>query len=361
MKKIQVKKSAFGRAWDKFVLYMTSKFFAVVIAVTLGLNRERMSHNNGIGAKGSFEVDPDPALPPNEFWQPGRKFPLRIRHAMATFYDDAMGAIRSISIKLADRQLESPFDLNLNTGSQSLFWNVASFIKLATMRRERYGVEYQDFYKAYPDGRVGAIQTLRRHPTSFTNLTYYSKTPLLWMSTDGVKHYVKYRIIPYEEVAETGLIFGDDLIEPEVQRIIPGDKLSRNYLKDEFTDRLKNGQIVKYRFQAQVRKAEPDEDPIIFNCCVDWPEDEFPYRNVGVLTLTEPLSWDESNWTAFSVKNLPESLKILPAHSIYDYNSLNYIRAKSEFARRTRWHMYVIKGMPEEIPYNDHRNSSTIA
>lgn len=361
IKRIPVKKGAFKRWKDKVAMKITGHIFALAIAYQLGWKtRERMSHNNGIGARGRFICNPHPDLPPNEYWEPGKVFPLRIRHAMATFYDDAMGAIRSISVKMADTLLDSQFDLNLNTGSQSLFWNAASFVKLATMRKERYGVEYQNFYRYYPDGRAGAIATLRRHATSFTNLTYYSKTPLRWLSKDGIEHYVKYRVVPYEQVEQSGMIFGDDLIEPENQRVIPGERLSRNYLKDEFTDRLKRGEVVRYRFQAQVRRAKPDDPDQVLNCCIDWPEDEYPYLEVGVLELTDPLSWDDSNKIAFSILNLHPTLKALPARSMYDPNSLNYFRAKAEFARKVRWFAYRVKGMPPPIPYDDYRNSSTI-
>jgi arachidonate 5-lipoxygenase len=361
MKKIEVKKGPLRKIWDKIVLFLLAHIFALVIAYVMGWKtRQRMSHNNGIGAKGKFIVDLDPNLPPNEFWQNGKEFPMRIRHAAATFYDDAMGALRSISIKLADTAFESPFDMNLNNGPSSLFWSTASFLRLAGMRKQRYGVEYQYWYRYYPDGREKAIGTLRRRPTSYTNQIYYSKTPYLWISTDGVKHYTKYKVIPFDDVEESGLVYGNDLIEPENQRITPGETLSRNYLKDEFTDRLNSGEVVKYRLLAQVRKASPDDDFKVFNNMIDWPEDEFPYLQVGILEVTEAMSWDDSNLIAFAVTNLHPTLAIIPATSIHDPNSLNYMRAKGELARKARWLSYKVKGMPPPIPYDDFRNSSSI-
>jgi arachidonate 5-lipoxygenase len=334
MKRIPYRRSWLGRIWDRVFLFLLARFFAVVIAFTLGKRGERMSHNNGIGARGTFTANPAPEVPPISFFSPGKVFPCRIRHAMATFYDDAMAAIRSCSIKLADAHYESPFDLQCNTGSVGLFWSAASFLKLATLRQERYGVEYEKFYKKYPAGKRGAIATLRRNATSFSNLIYYNKTPQFFIGDDGVKRYAKYRIVPFEPQEETGTVFGtNDELDPSNQRILPGETKTRNYLKEEFESRLKHVGPVKYRLQAQIREHKDDQDEIIFNCCVDWPEEEFPS---------------------------PKELSILPSKSIYDYNSVNYMRAHAGFAYKTRLLRYRLFGMLPEIPDNDNRNSSTI-
>ena len=134
-----------------------------------------MSHNNGIAAKGTFTFDLDPAIPSHPFLEQGKKITCQVRHAMATFYDDAMAAIRSLSIKLSDQPYESPFDMNLNTGSISLFWNAASFLKLAKMRRQKWGIEYQDYYKKYPIGKTSIASLMRTTvctPTTNLNRAY---------------------------------------------------------------------------------------------------------------------------------------------------------------------------------------------
>ncbi len=357
----KTKRTAIGRWVDRIQLYSTAQLFSVLIAVTMGLKtRQRMSHNNGIGAKGTFTFDLDPDIPPHHFLEHGKQVSCQVRHGMATFYDDAMSAIRSLSLKLSDQPFASPFDMNLNTGSISLFWNAASFLKLAKMRRQKWGIEYQDYYKKYPIGKAGAISTLRRNPTSFANLTYYAKTPFNFVGKDGVQRYAKYRAIPYDpQVEESGMIPERDKLEPENQRIIPGETRSRNYLKKELAERLKD-QTVKYWFQIQIRKAEANDSESIFNCCIDWDEKEFPWMNMGVIELNEIMDWDSSNVIGFSVTNLPKGLDFIKAKSIYDYNSLNYMRSKMGIARKARLLGYKLFGKPVEIPENDNRNSSTI-
>ena len=384
-----------GRVWDRIVLWWQTQFFVIVkIGFFLGfVGKERMSHNNGIGAKGKFIVDLDPLLPFHPYFEKDKEYPCQIRHAAATFYDDAMAAIRSISIKTSDKNWKESLDLELNTGSIGLFWNAVSFFKLAALRDEKYGVEYAKYYKKYPVGKEGARQTLRRNPSSFTNLVYYSKTPLFYNS-EGRTRYVKYRVIPFEPVEETGTIakFSPQWVEPENQRIDPivnpntqqalinyqdeegfsnyhnVDELpnprSRNYLKEEYKHRVKKGVYernpVKYVLQAQVREKEEGEDLEIFNCCVDWPQKEFPWLRVGIIEIYKTLDWAESNKLTFSFNNLPKGLGTIPAYSIYDYNSLNYLRKKADWAKKARLIAYKLKGVPDEIPNDNNRNSFTI-
>lgn len=360
----EIKPGFFTNIWNKVMLYLYARGFALAIAILMGIGtRERMSHNNGIGARGKFKCDPDPELPPNDFWKKGQEWPLLSRFASATFYDDAMGALRSISIKLSDQLLESPFDLNFNTGRNSLFWSAASFMKMAAMRKQRYGIQYQYYYRDYPDGKRGAIGTLRRHCTSFSNLSYYSKTPLKWVSVDGTLYYVKYRVVPFDpNEKETGIVKvnSSDFVYPENQRILPRERRSRNYLKDELKDRLSKDGIIKFRLQAQVKQSTQHDDFEVFNNMIEWGDEEYPYRDLGTIELYDTLSVDDGNIIAFSMHNLPKSLGILPAKSIHDPNSLNYFRLVAEFARKARWFGYRLKGMPDPIPNDDFRNSSSI-
>lgn len=358
---IAISRSAAGKVADRIALWFIARMFILVIALTMGIKqRQRMSHNNGIAARGKFIANPDPSVPRHAFFATGKVYPCRVRHGSATFYDDAMQCIRSCSIKMSDNDWDSPFDLELNTGKISLFWNVASFVQLAKLRQQQWGVEYQNYYKEYPVGKEAAIDNLRRNPTSFSHLTYHNQTPLLWNSDDGVKGYAKYRIIPIEDISEPGIISGRDALEPQNQRVIPGETRTRNYLKEEYADRMREKGSVKYRFQVQTRAAETGEDPIIFNSSKSWDEDQFPFKDLGVIEMQEVLNWDDSNMTTFSFQNLPKGLGIIPATSIYDFNSLNYMRLKADFAKRARRWAYKVFGMPVEIPDSDNRNSSTI-
>ena len=122
------------RMINKTILWFTAKFFALMITIFISFfGRARMSHNNGIAAKGKLRIVDDPKFPDHDFFKAGREFEARIRHGSAAFLDDAMNCIRSISVKFADTPFESPMDLEMNTGPVSLFWSAVSFLKFAKM------------------------------------------------------------------------------------------------------------------------------------------------------------------------------------------------------------------------------------
>ncbi len=315
-----------------------------------------MSHDNGIAAIGKATIVGNQKFPKHEFFVPGKVFDCRIRHASATFLDDAMNCIRSMSIKFSKEEFKSPFDLEMNTGEISLFWSAWSFFKFAAMRKERYGVEYPEYYQKYPEGLKGAKLALRRNPDSFHDLRYYAKTPFQFTGTDQIKRYAKYRVIPYGDLEETGII--EHLCDRETsnQRILPEENRGRNYLKREFQKRVRT-QEVKYRLQIQTRMAQDDEDPEIFNNMVPWCEEIYPWHDLAILEMEKTLDWEGSTRTSFSLKNMPKTLGYIPATDIYDYNSLNYMRAHSEWARRMRMLSYKFRKFPKEIPNNNYRNS----
>lgn len=359
--------SKLGKLMDKFILWMISFFFGLALALFMGImSRQRMSHNNGIAAEGKLKIVDNPEFPEHDFFKAGKEYQARIRHATATFYDDAMNGIRSMSIKFSHEQFESPFDIEMNTGEISLFWSAASFIQFARLRKEKYGVEYRNYYRKYPEGLTGAKVALRRNPVSFQNLRYYCKTPFLFTGKDGVQRYAKYRCRPLDDEPETGII------DPPPsdwdtcnQRILPDETRGRNYLKDEYIERVKHGDA-KYMMQIQTRKAEEGEDPEIFNNMVPWNEkdeegkDMYPWQDLAVIEMKRVLDWTDSNLTSFSLNNMPKSLGVIPAESIYDYNSVNYMRSHSEIAKKARIFACKLFGGPVEIPDNDNRNSSTI-
>lgn len=343
--------------YDKVVLWWTAKFFSIVIALFLSFSkRQRMSHNNGIAGRGWLHVFEELTIPENGFFVPGRQFPITIRHASATFLDDAMNCIRSISLKFSHEDFKSPFDIEMNTGQTSLFWNAASFLQFAKLRKEKWGIEYVEYYKLYPEGLKGAQWAGRRHATSFHNLHYYSKTPMLFQGIDQIKRYAKYRVLPFEDIKESGIPEDPSVWDAANQRILPHETRGRNYLKYEYKDRVQR-EGAKYRLQIQLRTANDDDDPEIFNNMVLWDETFFPWVDIASFKIDSILDWRESTKLAFSVNNMPKYLGILPAKSIYDYNSLNYMRSHSEFARKMRMLSLKIFGMVPPIPDNDNRNA----
>ena len=109
---------------------------------------------------------------------------------------------------------------------------------------------------------------------------------------------------------------------------------------------------------TQLRTASDDDDPEVFNNMVLWDDRIYPWVDLAYFNIEKVLDWKQSTMTTFSVNNMPKTLGVLSAKSIYDYNSLNYMRSHSEIARKARWLSYKIYGMVPPIPDNDNRNNA---
>jgi catalase len=346
-----------GRLVDRFTLWVTTWGFNLILTLVGSIGfRTRMSHNNGIAGSGSLTIVDNPSFPLHPFFAAGKVFPCRIRHAAASFRDDAMRAVRSMAIKFSDERFKSPFDLELNTGEVAVFWSVACFMQFAKFKRTAHGIQYPEYYKRYPVGERGALAGLRRNPTLFTNQHFFSQTPYRYDVGDGVTRYAKYRVIPHDDVPESGVLDTQELkIPASDQRILPGETRSRNYLKEEYARRVAQGPV-SYRLQIQLHTATPHDDHEIFNSCRAWDEADHPWMDLAHIRIDKTLDWTESTMMVFSSQQMPDGLGVLPAYSIHDYNSLNYMRVRSDIARHARVWTIRMLGMPKGIPSDEDRN-----
>jgi arachidonate 5-lipoxygenase len=74
------------------------------------------------------------------------------------------------------------------------------------------------------------------------------------------------------------------------------------------------------------------------------------------VTINEVLDYRESVLTSFSFANFPREIFVLPAKSIHDYNSINYMRRRTGMARRVRLFVTRMFGLPEEYAGDGERN-----
>ena len=84
----------------------------------------------GVGASGVVTVLNNPLLPAHEFFSAERVFPVRLRHYNLVKMDDAELDIRLTTLKFADSDFESPFDLFLYTGEEAAYWSLYSLDKM---------------------------------------------------------------------------------------------------------------------------------------------------------------------------------------------------------------------------------------
>jgi catalase len=346
--------------WKRLTLWFCAYVWAWVLVIASSLAmRRRMSHNAGTTTSGRLRVVDDPRFPPHDFFTPGRELPCRLRHAPVSYDDDTIVQVRSASLKFADASFESPLDLEMNTGEVSLFWSARNFLfeffplQDPVPKDDPKQLRYRRFYEKYPRGLVAAKDGIRRDPTSFAELRYHSQTPQHFLGKDGVRRYVKFRLLPWGDVPETGLVPPADVTDdwPEVVR--DGETKAPNYLKRELEARIAAGPV-KYRLQLQLHPAKAtleEEDQEIFNCNVAWDEAACPYMDVAVVTIDRALTWEEECRMIYSLRQCPPSLGLIPARSIDDYNSINTLRAASDIAKRVRVFVYTtLGGAPKPQP-----------
>lgn len=339
-------------------LVVTSVVVNLLIAIPLFFSRRRMSHDNGVLASGRARIVDNPQFPLSELFEPGREFECRIRHGMASFDDDARTLVRGCSLKLANSRGKSPLDLMMNTGDTPIFYNVRSFIAFAkafrsmptdTNGEEFRGVNYIPYMQKYPGCIVGFKSGLRTNPSSYSQLYYYSEIAQEYHARDGKRRYVKFRIVPEDRGAETGLLSEQELRTPWVQGRRMGDTRSRNYLKDEFRERVSTRGVV-YWLQLQLHEWRDGDTEVVWNPLVRWDESTHPWMDVARIELSRVESYAEDRLTFFSLTHHPRSLSYVPAKSIDDPASLTYIRMWGELPRRARMLGQRLFGFAKPIP-----------
>lgn len=350
--------------WQRCKLWLVARMFIALIAMGSGTRRRRMSHNNAVGGRGKVRIVDNPEFPETDFFEAGREFPCRIRHAAVAYWDDAMHVARSATLKFADTQFESPFDVQMNTGRYAFFWNAVSFLQFAFSRNEQQGIEYLRYYEWYPQGRKAAASAFRRNPSSYGQLFFHSQTPFGWHAKDGKLRYVKFRLIPedgVESAAPTESFVDECFRNPSRamqlanQRTLPGETRSINYLKHEYVERLKQAPV-KYRLQIQLLEHRDDQDPDVLSPHAYWDEETCPFMELATVEIDEALTFDEQSWLTYEITNIPDSMSILKARDMRDYNSLNYMRVQALWAIKSRWFFQKLFGIrknyPDDHPHN---------
>ena len=159
-------------------------------AHTLG---RRGTHLSGVGAKGSIEVVQRPEFPEHDFFSPGRKFEARFRHANASFTDDAACVVRGASLKFADSDYDSPFDLPMNSGGTAAFYNARTFAQFVKARQnskpDKGDWRAQREMMKNPAVYLGTVESVREAPDSYADITYYSKVVFPFRAKDGLKRF----------------------------------------------------------------------------------------------------------------------------------------------------------------------------
>ena len=295
----------------------------------------RATHSFGVGGRGAITVATKPDFPDHDFFTPGRVFPCRLRHANASYKDDACTQVRACSLKFADERYDSPFDLVMNTGVIQAFWNFDTFMQFAFARvktNPKYWDPQKEWMRKLPGGMIGSIESLRVGPSSFAAMLYHSCIMYPFKAKDGRLRYAKYRLVPIGLDQESGFMPPDQQRVCWVQYRSDDEKRPVQYLADEYRSRLTRGPI-EYALQIQLREFDPENDTReFFNSGRVWDPQKYPWTDLATARITEALPDPITERMRMWLGHQPPSLGLTDSHSDVDYGSLAWVR----------YHMYPV-------------------
>ncbi|KAI3449916.1 hypothetical protein Pfo_006581 [Paulownia fortunei] len=297
---------------DERIEEMDAKYKKIVgnlaanLAATTLKVRTRYFHRIGVSGKGVLKIyDNIKGLPDHKIFQPGKTYPIIVRHSNSLSADDdaridARGAAVRIFSDKSDCQ--SPLlDLTLKTGNAFYARTISDFatwLVCGLPAREEQ-------VKRAPHIRDAVWMSLRNAET-FTELHYYSNICRLFRFKDGQEMYVKFKLRPFDEriSEDSGKVEPIGILPPETGAIPrdSNDKRPLLFLAEDFQRRVSSPDGVQYIFQLQFRPVPQDaatQDDIL-DCTKPWNESEFPFVDVGEVIINQNLTKEQSEELEFN-------------------------------------------------------------
>jgi arachidonate 5-lipoxygenase len=108
--------------------------------------------------------------------------------------------------------------------------------------------------------------------------------------------------------------------------------------------------------QLQLHEATDRDSELLFCCNKVWDEETHPWMDLALVTIDKILTYEENMLMYFTLNHHPSSIGLIEATSMHDYNSMNYIRAKMDLAKKARLFAYKLFGIPKALPDVGPRN-----
>ncbi|KAI7725940.1 hypothetical protein M8C21_013228 [Ambrosia artemisiifolia] len=278
---------------------------AANLAATTLKVKSRYFHRIGVSGKGVLKIyDNITAFPNHKIFYPGKTYPVVIRHSNSlSADDDARLDARGAAVRiLAETGPETPLlDLTLKSGNAFYARTISDFatwLVCGLPAREQH-------VKRVPHVR-DAVWTSLRNTDSFTNLHYFSNICRLFRFEDGSEMYVKFKLRPFDDkiTEDSGKVEPIGILPPETGAIPRdvNDKRPPLFLADDFKTRVSQPGGVRYIFQLQVRPVPNDDvtKDIALDCTKPWDESEFPYIDVGEITIDQNNTQKQSEELEFN-------------------------------------------------------------
>ncbi|XP_071707500.1 uncharacterized protein [Rutidosis leptorrhynchoides] len=303
---------------------------ANLAATTLKV-KSRYFHRIGVSGKGVLKIyDIINGLPNHKIFYPGKSYPVVIRHSNSlSADDDARLDARGAAVRILSNETEtSILDLTLKTGNAFYARTISDFatwLVCGLPAREQH-------VKRVPHVR-DAVWTSLRNTDSFTTLHYFSNICRLFRFEDGSEMYVKFKLRPFDEniPEESGQVEPTGILPPETGAIPRdvNDKRPMLFLADDFKTRVSQPGGVRYIFQLQIRPVPQDETArdIALDCTTPWDNTEFPYIDVGEITIDQNDTQQQSEELEFNPFLRSNEVDVIRATSASQSASIDHGRS----------------------------------
>ena len=282
-----------------------------------------------------FKVNKDlPGIPMHKLFTPATEYPIVFRFANTKgFPDDAIADIRGASFRLLKE--DHPNDIHdgihdfcMNSGPTFPFHTAALF-------KEYTGVKVAgnitQWLRSQPQMYVDSFYEGIRDPDSYAQLKYYSQLPTFYNATNGDSYFARYRMRPASGDKDENKKIDKDVYYKKYYGCdcIPrqeGDTRSATYLRDELSEKIMNGDTVKFKLEVALHPINDINETL--RCNGVWDEAKYPYREIGVLEINKLLLPSEIGQKKlhFNPGYTHPDAAVVRAQSPYDTASVMHLR-----------------------------------
>uniref|UniRef100_A0A0D3FWZ1 4-coumarate--CoA ligase n=1 Tax=Oryza barthii TaxID=65489 RepID=A0A0D3FWZ1_9ORYZ len=305
---------------------------AANLAITTMNVKSRYFHRIGVSGRGVLRMYEEiPSFPRHKIFASGKSFPVIVRHSNSlSADDDARLDARGAAVRiLSDNDGEAPLlDLTLKSGKAFYARTIADFatwLVCGLPAREEQ-------VKRSPHIRDAVWGSLRS-TDSYTVLHYYSNICRLLRFDDGREMYAKFKLRPADpDVPEdSGKVVPRGILPPETGAIPRDEDDTRPllFLADDFRRRVGSPDGVRYVFQLQLREVPTDAAArdVALDCTRPWDEAEFPYIDVGEVSIGRNLPTEETEKLEFNPFLRCPEVDVIPATSCAQSASIDHGRS----------------------------------
>ncbi|KAM0013817.1 putative AMP-dependent synthetase/ligase, phosphopantetheine binding ACP domain, AMP-binding protein [Helianthus debilis subsp. tardiflorus] len=314
--------------YKKVLGNLAANFAAATLKV-----KSRYFHRIGAAGKGTLRVYENvPGFPDHKIFAPGKCYPIIIRHSNClSSDDDARLDPRGATIRILsdESDINTPVvDMTLKTGRAfhaRTIGDFATWLVCGAAAREEH-------VKHAPHIRDAMWDSLR-NADSYAELHYYSNICRLFRFEDGKEMYVKFKLRPFDETVDedSGKVEPRGILPPETGAIPRDENDTRPllFLDDDFKRRVNSSEHVRYVLQFQFRRVPDDEAAreTVLDCTKPWDKKEYPYVEVGELTIDKLLTDEESRNLEFNPYLKSREIDVIRATSCSQSASMDHGRS----------------------------------